>query len=356
MSEGTGPATDTEARAPALVLVPPPGEASVPAETMLLGLPLVRRTILAARRAGFGEILWDDGEPGAGLRVALDGTPVRFVPASAPPAAVLPPGSVHLPWNEVVTVDALRALRSGIGGGGSVRVESPSDLPKAESYLLRSLIKETDSFLAKQIDRKFSLAISRRLAGTPVTPNQMTLFSVGIGLAGALFFLSARPASQLAGSLLFLLHSFLDGCDGELARLRFQESRWGGLLDFWGDNVVHVAVFLAIGAGWSGEIHEAWPLWLGLSAAIGTVLSAGLVYRTTMREPKDGPLFTTVIHGPASRFSRAVDALARRDFIFAVVLFSAFGKASWFLVLAAVGSPLFFLVLLALQGRGRKPS
>jgi hypothetical protein len=51
-----------------------------------------------------------------------------------------------------------------------------------------------------------------------------------------------------------------------------------------------------------------------------------------------------------------VDALARRDFIFAVVLFSAFGKASRFLVLAAVGSPLFFLVLLALQGRGRKPS
>ena len=29
---------------------------------------------------------------------------------------------------------------------------------------------------------------------------------------------------------------FLDGCDGELARLKFKESRWGGLLDFWGDN------------------------------------------------------------------------------------------------------------------------
>src|SRR2546426_3192414 len=38
-----------------------------------------------------------------------------------------------------------------------------------------------------------------------------------------------------------LAHSILDGCDGELARLKFQHSRWGAVLDFWCDNVVHVA-------------------------------------------------------------------------------------------------------------------
>jgi hypothetical protein len=55
----------------------------------------------------------------------------------------------------------------------------------------------------------------------------------------------------------------------------------------------------------------------------------------------------------ASRLSRVLDAFARRDFIYLVVVLSAFGKARWFLALAAVGSPAFFavLVLLSLSAR-----
>ena len=56
---------------------------------------------------------------------------------------------------------------------------------------------------------------------------------------------------QTIGALLFLAHSILDGCDGELARLKFQQSRWGGVLDFWGDNVVHTVIFACMGVGWS---------------------------------------------------------------------------------------------------------
>src|SRR6185436_17048084 len=48
--------------------------------------------------------------------------------------------------------------------------------------------------------------------------------------------------------------------DGELARLKFLESHTGALLDFWGDNVVHVAVFAAIAIGWSWRAGAAWPL------------------------------------------------------------------------------------------------
>ena len=41
----------------------------------------------------------------------------------------------------------------------------------------------------------------------------------------------------------------------ELARLKFLESRTGAILDFWGDNVVHVAVFSCMAIGWS--VHAA---------------------------------------------------------------------------------------------------
>jgi hypothetical protein len=111
------------------------------------------------------------------------------------------------------------------------------------------LVKDSEGFMSRHLERKISLAVTRKLVETRITPNAMTLVSLGIGLVGASFFVLPPGPGHVVGSLLFWLHSVLDGCDGELARLKFAESRWGGLLDFWGDNVVHSAVFSAIAAG-----------------------------------------------------------------------------------------------------------
>jgi phosphatidylglycerophosphate synthase len=372
-------------------------EAKVPPGTVILGLSLVRRIVLAAQRAGADRVLVlapDAGE----TRCLLEGTSA-LVAASGEPLPPLPPGRIVLLAGAVLfQVKWLRALfdvpiererlyaeaslvgviesddpRGVLFGGGQACPDvfaavakvkpvvprtfpqegrcvlgGPQDCRPAEGWLLRGLIKETEGFMSRHVERRISLAISRRLASTSVTPNAMTLFSVGAGLLGAPFFLSSAPAYQVTGALLFLLHSILDGCDGELARLKFQESRWGGVLDFWGDNVVHVAVFMCMGIGWSLAVQAAWPLILGGAAVAGTLLSAGFVYRHTMREQaKPGPLFTSVSKGGRSWLSQVADALARRDFIYLVVLLSAAGKATWFLALAGIGAPIFFLVLLA---------
>jgi phosphatidylglycerophosphate synthase len=187
-----------------------------------------------------------------------------------------------------------------------------------------------------------------------VSPNAMTLISLAVGLVGAVFFLRPTAASDTAGALLFLLHSILDGCDGELARLKFQESRWGGLLDFWSDNVVHAAVFAAMAVGWSRSLGETWPLALGASAVAGTFASAYFVYRRTMTRPREGPLYTSVATEGETLLSRAADAASRRDFIYLVLILSALGKARWFLVLAAVGAPVFFLMLTAIASAERR--
>ena len=147
-------------------------------------------------------------------------------------------------------------------------------------------MKDTEGFMSRNVERKLSLAVSRLLAGTRVTPNAMTLVSVAVGLAGAWFLLSAAASQQTIGAVLFLLHSILDGCDGELARLKFQESRFGGVLDFWGDNIVHVAIFAAMGMGWSRAVGATWPLVLGLSAVAGTIASALFVYWTMTGEKR----------------------------------------------------------------------
>jgi phosphatidylglycerophosphate synthase len=333
-----------------LVLVPPDGvAAAVPPETVMLGLPIVRRTVLSAQRAGFARVFVPGASPA--VRSALAGTRAEL---EAPP----PADAVRLPWNRIVSTRDLSDRPGGeLPEEVGVALESPADLPRAERHLLRSLIKDTEGFMSRHFDRRISLAISRRLAGTAVTPNMMTILSVAIGVFGALFFLSPQPLWQTAGALCFVLHSIVDGCDGELARLRFQESRWGGLLDFWGDNLVHVAVYTAIAVGWSRAMGQAWPLWVGALAIAGNLVSAAFVHLQTMRAArKDGPLFTSVSQR-SSRLSRVADELSRRDFIYLVLILSAFGKAHWFLVMAAVGAPIYFLVLvgLALSERQRQP-
>ena len=339
------PAAGPSARA--LVLVPPAGVVAVRPDAPLLGLPLVRRTALAARRAGFDEVLWDGGPQDDALRGALLG-------AASPDGAGARPGAIRLPWNRIATVESLRRLRETGDGGPAPVVSAPSDLRAAERFLLASLVKETDSPIARHVNRRISLFVSRLLAPTSVTPNQMTIVCAGIGLLGAACFLSATPARQLAGALLFLLHSILDGCDGEIARLKLLESHWGGVLDFWSDNVVHVAIFAAISVGWSRQVGASWPLALGALAVLGTLASAGFVFASTMRGPAASgrPLFVSVTKAPATGVSKVADLLARRDFVYLVLILGAFGRASWFLVMSAIGAPLFFLTLLAIAYRG----
>jgi phosphatidylglycerophosphate synthase len=245
---------------------------------------------------------------------------------------------------------SFNVIPQSVAPEGRLTLGSLEDIQKAETWLLRRLVKSSESFMSRHVERPISLAISRRLVWTSITPNAMTVISLAIGLMGAPFFLSSQPGIQLIGGILFLAHSILDGCDGELARLKFQESRWGGLLDFWGDNLVHIAIFFCMGLGWSMSLQSSWPLWLSASAIAGTLGSAWSVYRQMMQPKlKTGPLFISVVRSTTTRLSQVMDALGRRDFIYLVLLLSAFGKASWFLLPTAIGAPTFFIILLWLS-------
>jgi phosphatidylglycerophosphate synthase len=365
MSSSSNSKSVANAREPVL-WVPAAPDGLSPA-TMLLGLPIARRIALAAQRAGFRRVLFEEPAEAGPVRQALAKTDAELVPPTTPApagAVTLPAGTLPAVWWLEARIASPRTQAQAQtqteakSEAGLISIRSAGDLPDAERWLLRGLVKDTEGFMSRHLERRISLAISRRLASTPVTPNAMTLFSVGVGLGGAALFLSSRVAVQFTGALLFLFHSILDGCDGELARLKFLESRRGGVLDFWGDNVVHSAVFGALALEWNRTTGDPWTLVAGFAAIAGTLLSATFVFRQMMWEPRaeagEGPLFTSVTARPATRVSRLADALARRDFIYLIVILAAFGKAHWFLVLAAFGSPLFFLALVAMEISGRR--
>ena len=68
-------------------------------------------------------------------------------------------------------------------------------------------------------------------------PNAITTVVFLISLVGAFLTQTADPLLLAVGGVLFQLASILDGCDGEVSRLKFQGTRWGGWYDTVSDNV-----------------------------------------------------------------------------------------------------------------------
>lgn len=325
---------------------------SLELSTPLMGLTLIDRMVLAAKRAGFAKTIILADEDGAiNVRLGLNkasGTELISDPE------LIESGGVMAPANLLGEVNWLSALRvAGVMPSGT---EAPLVLTRDDSFekakdrLLSRLSKETDGFMSRKFARPISLFLSRRLAPMGITPNQMTFVCMLIGLIGAPFFLSADPLIQVIGGFLFVAHSVTDGCDGELARLTYTESRFGGLFDFASDNLVHVCVFACMAWGWHIHTGSLWPLYFGIGALVGTIGSAAAVYWLTMRNKSGtGPLYTSVSTSDDNKkLSKMLDDLSRRDFIYLVFAMSVFGQAHWFVAMTGIGAPIFLMLVIGL--------
>src|SRR5262245_11815991 len=268
-----------------LVVVPSAsnGGPSVSPGTIVAGLPLITRIIRAAKTSGYADVLVSDmdaatrglveragaavltpsrggddrlrrrivvipanvvpqsrwlrsllNEPIESERLYVDGASVMLVETARPAAVIAAAArSVSAPALVGALANVFDKDPQPLRRDGCFPVASAGEVAEAETWLLQSLIKENEGFMSRHFERRISLAITRRLVRTGITPDMMTLTSLAVGLTGAPFFLRSSPALQLTGSLLFLVHSILDGCDGELARLKFLQSRRGAILDYW---------------------------------------------------------------------------------------------------------------------------
>jgi phosphatidylglycerophosphate synthase len=218
-----------------------------------------------------------------------------------------------------------------------VHVASVADLGRAEDALFQSLARNTANAFARYVDRALSRAISRRLAPWPVTPNQITWFSITLGIVGALLLLRPTYGFGLLGCALFLASTIIDGCDGEIARLKFQESAKGAKLDVVGDNLVHAALFPCVALRAYFTDPDGPYLWLGAAALAGVLASWLAVY------------FVIICGRPSPRTLAFFEAFGNREFAYGLLVLAAIGKLQWFVWAMAIGLWVFPLGLVALR-------
>ena len=173
----------------------------------------------------------------------------------------------------------------------------------------RATIKpvEVEELIDLFVHRPLAHLIARAAYPTAITPDQLTLCSMFVGIAAGWCTWSslARGASYLAvGGLLLIASAVVDCSDGQLARMRQSSSRYGRMLDGLVDAIVQAAVVPAVVAHLWFE-HRTHPaaalLWVGVGivAAVTGALHTTLydhfknVYlvqtQPTRREGNDDP-------------------------------------------------------------------
>lgn len=191
----------------------------------------------------------------------------------------------------VVPGDVVRVKATELASGGGVRVVDEETRARAEDAIFADLLRGDLGMVARHINKKISFRITRHLlCHLPFTPNQVTLGAAAIGLLGCLLISVGTYPAMIAGLALAQLQSILDGCDGELARVRFQQTAIGEWLDTLVDDGLNLALVASLGIGlWRNGLG--WPAVAGGTAAFVMFLFYNVVsYRELVRQGEGGEL------------------------------------------------------------------
>src|SRR2546422_836077 len=248
------------------------------------------------------------------------------------------PYPMHAALERAVRQGQARVLPLGSDWYQDVCAEGRAGPDEAERQLLRRLKGGFEGFVDRHFNRRCSRWITRWLVRTPLTPNGVTVLATAGGVLASVAFGVGGDAAGLVGALLFQLSAILDCCDGEVARLQFMESAFGGQLDVVLDNVVHLALYPRI--AWASFEHNWGPvaLLLGGFAMLGNVAAFVVVQRATRMRKGLAPERRRLVES-------ILNSLVSRDFSVLILALALVGRVDWFLPLAAIGSNLFWPVL-----------
>ncbi len=208
--------------------------------------------------------------------------------------------------------------------------------------------------------RHLSYRLTPILLKTPITPNQITIISLLLGLICAACFAQGNWIAGIIGGLLLVTSYTFDNCDGEVARIKKLSSEFGAKLDDMSDWMVDASFFAALGYGTAQANGQQFWFWLGLAAAAGAFIDYIVDLRYEANKTKDPDAISreeqaTEPKQPEDGLDWIIyifHKLSRADFCI-IVLGLALFNVKWILLpFAAVGAQAYWITDLFERARG----
>ncbi len=273
-------------------------------------------------------------------------TGVAFFPAAVRPELVkalsndAASGDIQMVHSHV---DKDKSWKKSSEGGFFRKIHDRRDVGDAERLLFHSLRKPQDGLVARTFNRPLSLPVSRLLARTHLTPNQLTVLNAGFAVASALVLFLGPPVlgwglwiSGALGGLLMQACSVYDGCDGEIARVKFQYSHLGDWLDTIFDDICNCLFFAGV-AAWSyhatGQVHF---IYMGVAAFVGQWIANMVMYYYLIKVAGTGNNQDYALGSPdkpggglVGRVLNKLKYLTKRDFHLFTFMLLGFAGLLW---------------------------
>ncbi len=198
--------------------------------------------------------------------------------------------------------------------------------------------KPQDGFVSRFLNRPISCRITRVLIKFPIHPNAWTISSFVLPVVASLFLMRGEYVSVLIGAALFQVFSVVDGCDGEIARAKGLESKFGERLDSFCDFLASLLYVLALGWGLNHRIE-------GIACAALIAIHELLVRYSEGGTSVDSPSLDEAFYerhhgmiensgllGLGKRSVWLIFQLTKRDMaVFAFLILAILGLANWIL-------------------------
>jgi phosphatidylglycerophosphate synthase len=277
------------AAAPATVVLRATREEAAGAVLQVAGLRVVDRALRQLERARVPRVvIASDGAIALPARLPA-GAEVRTLnEGGADPTVSLLALQEELNHPPVLPADRVRVRANRFDGSGLRVVDEPSRRA-AEDAVFADLLRGDLGLVARHINKKISFWITRNyLCHGPLTPNQVTVGAGLLGLLGCWLIATGRQMAIVLGFLLAQLQSILDGCDGELARVRFQQTAIGEWLDTIVDDLLNLTLVAAIGVGLSRHGGSPNDVWIALGACAMLLTYNLVAYRELIKQGEGG--------------------------------------------------------------------
>ena len=232
-------------------------------------------------------------------------------------------------------------------------VDTKPALRHAESLLLDECRKSTDGWIARNINRRISLWMTKYLVRTNLSANHMTGLTTLVGVASGVFAARGDYWNLLIGAVLFQLASILDGVDGEMSRLTFTSSKTGQWLDTISDNLTYVCFISGLSIA-AFKTQDTTLSVLGITTLIGMALALVVTFTFLLSFTDSGSMIAIQKDFQQNengnwlwQFLRKIQFAIKRDFfalLFMVLaLLNQMGAILW---LCCIGTNMVWLVLL----------